>query len=306
MIVGYNRGVSLVGIGTEQIVEAASFWCLPTPSTSSTLATNNFAWRCGDVWLKATAAGPERQKRSIAILDHLEGAEHLALPRALRTGDGLAIVEHAGLHWTAETAVSGAHPNPNSTADYYDAWAATRLLHEAFARVPHNAATSLIVNELRLRLRDVSLDEHQKYYAPVAKAAEILKRELDWIKSWTAQVIHGDVSHPNILLTPTGCHGFIDFEFVSIDPIEFDFATLITTLLVRSSLDGQTREAILAELIDSSRLDTARVLTAALARRWLAAVANLSYGDGPNFDILQRQLQHLSLFTPLAEASLAA
>jgi thiamine kinase-like enzyme len=140
----------------------------------------------------------------------------------------------------------------------------------------------------------------------MVQATELLTRELDWIESWAAQLIHGDVSHPNILLSAAGAHGFIDFEFLSIDPIEFDFAILITTLLVRSDLDGQTREAVLNDLVGASGMDPARILLAALAKRWLAAVANLTYEGGPNLEILQRQLRYISIFTPLTETSLKA
>ena len=87
--------------------------------------------------------------------------------------------------------------------------------------------------------------------------------------------------------------------------MEFDFATLITTLLVRSDLDGQTREAVLNDLVGASGMDPARILLAALARRWLAVAANLTYKDGSNLEILQRQLRHISIFTPLTEKRLS-
>lgn len=295
----------MTALAAECIAEAANLWHLPTPTESSALATNNLVWRCGDAWLKASSAGRQRRERGVRILDQLQDVERVALPCALRTGDGRAIVEYAGLHWTAETALSGKHPDPNNTDDYQAAWAATCALHEALLTIKFDVALkSQVVDELRARLREAPLVGEHINQAPMLQATELLTRELDWIERWPPQVIHGDVSHPNILLSSVATHGFIDFEFVSLDPIEFDFATLITTLMVRSHLDGQTREAVLNELVGASGMDPARILLAALARRWLAVVANLAYDDGPNLEILQRQMQHISIFTPLTEKSL--
>jgi Ser/Thr protein kinase RdoA (MazF antagonist) len=294
----------MTALGAECIAHAASLWRLPAPTESSALAANNLVWRCGDAWLKASSAGHQRCERAVRILDQLQDLESVALPCALRTGDGRAIVEYRGLHWTAETALTGTHPNPNRGADYQEAWAATCALHEALLAIkPDVALKSQVVHELRVRLREAPLGGRINQ-VPMLQATRLLTRELDWIESWVPQVIHGDASHPNILLSSVGVHGFIDFEFASVDPVEFDFATLITTLMVRSDLDGQTREAILNALVEASGLDRARVLLAALARRWLAVAANLAYDDGPNLEILQRQMQHISIFTPLTEKSL--
>jgi Ser/Thr protein kinase RdoA (MazF antagonist) len=295
----------MTALGAECIAETANLWHLPAPTESSALATNNLVWRCGDAWLKASSAGHQRRERAVRILDQLQDLKSLALPRALRTGDGRAIVEYRGLHWTAETALTGTHPNPNRRADYQEAWAATCALHEALLAIkPDVALKSQVVHELRVRLREAPLVGERINQVPMLQATKLLTRELDWIESWVPQVIHGDVSHPNILLSPVGTHGFIDFEFASVDPIEFDFATLITTLMVRSDLDGQTREAILKALVDASGIDQARILLAALARRWLAVAANLTHDDGPDLEILQRQMHHISIFTPLTEKSL--
>lgn len=290
----------MTGLPAARIAEAAGFWGLASPSEASALATNNLVWRCGDVWLKATSAGPARRERAIRITDQLSQARRFALPRALKTDNGRSIVEHAGFFWTAETALSGRHPDPNSARDYREAWAATSALHQALRHIAEGASESLIVQELRARIEEAQGNARCMAHAPIAEAAELLTGELEWIESWTAQTIHGDVSHPNILLSQPGVPGFIDFEFTSLDPIEFDFATLATTLLVRSNLDGQTRERVLTELIQFSGLDPARLLLAILARRWLAVVANLTYDDGPNPDVLRRQLQHFEAITPLA------
>lgn len=296
----------MTGLAAERIAEAARFWGLGAPSETSALATNNLVWRCGNAWLKATSAGRGRRERAIRVTDQLTNTHRLALPRTLKTDDGRSIVEHAGLYWTAETAISGTHPDPDVVSDYHGAWAATCALHQALYPLTDGASESLIVDELRIRLDQVQRNRRCMEYAPIAEAAGLLTSEFEWIESWTPQTIHGDVSHPNILLSHTGVHGFIDFEFMSLDPIEFDFATLATTLLVRSNLDGQTRETVLTELIRSSGLDPARILLATLTRRWLAVVANLTYDDGPNPEILQRQLQHFSIITPLAIRCLKA
>jgi thiamine kinase-like enzyme len=212
-------------------------------------------------------------------------------------------VDYASLHWTAETALTGSHPDTNRAADYIAAWGAASALHGALSSVKQPAIVSHVVDDLRTRLDQALPSAPQLDHPALVRATDLLRSKLAWIESWTPQMIHGDLSHSNILLSTSGIHGFIDFEFVSFDPIEFNFATLITTLLVRSELDGQTRAAILNQLIQTSGKAPARLLIAVLVRRWLAVMANLTFEGGPKLEVLQRQFQHVSTIVPLVEQS---
>ncbi|HEV3157373.1 MAG TPA: phosphotransferase [Candidatus Baltobacteraceae bacterium] len=260
-------------------------------------------WRCGDVWLKASTDGREARERAVRVLDQLDGMGRLSFPTFLRNADGRCIVERGGYCWTAETALIGRHPDPNHEADYAEAWSAIATLHETFRALEVPFISTSIVTELHDGLETLA-PKLRSRYSIFDSSAALLDAELSWIETWKAQIIHGDLSHPNILLSAENGHGFIDFEFISRDPIEFDYATIVTTLLVRSDLDRLRKKSILADLLGTLGIDHARIFIATLARRWLATAANLTHAQGTNVDVLARQLTHLEEIAPLAERAL--
>lgn len=283
----------------------AERWGLDTPGPTSALATNNGVWRCGDVYLKAFVSDLSRRKHEIALLNRLIVAGFGLVPNILPTKDGSPSIERNGVLWTAESRLKGRHPNADSIDDYSRIGHGIVILHAAMSKIKlENIADGCVADLHRSLL--YSPPSTNSLPAVTRKAAALLRDALPWIEAWPRTMTHGDLTHPNIIITDNGSCGFLDFEFTSNNSYAFDVAAVATTLFVRSTLDGVARrEAWHGLLAASDRFCESQIIIATLARRWISFVWNLRQPNS-SADVYRKHIRHLDTLVPMATATLAS
>ncbi|KAF1048260.1 MAG: Homoserine kinase [Xylophilus sp.] len=270
------------------IRHAASLWGLSGTGAPTTFSTNGVVRRFGNCWLKGRK--DRRQcEREIAAMGFLRADSRVHVPRLVPNARGDSLACTGGTCWFVEESLCGVHPDADDGTAYQEAAAAVGRLHAALEHLAGEGIPCSTLAQIHAAL-EIGRPE------PILRSTgELIAHRLRDIGGWETQVIHGDLSHPNLLVAPDGQYGFIDFEFLARDAREFDVAILVITALCRSHLSDDAKAAAVQGISEAAGLPAERLLLAAVAKRWLAAISNLAFPGGPSRAALSVQLAHLEI-----------
>jgi thiamine kinase-like enzyme len=271
---------------------ASQDWGLCGLGEPSPLSTNGTVRRYDGYWLKARFSR-EQCEREVAILKHLSSSTKIRVPRLKENSKGAFLGFYGGQYWYVEENINGTHPGLNSAGLYALVAKNTCILHDELLGLPPLYCGCSTISRLEENLQDaeIFIDNIEI----LKKTENYISCQLDVMRKWPQQYIHGDLSHPNIIIDDCGICGFIDFEFFALGPREFDFATILVTALARASLAKREEEWVLRNISSISNISEESLLLACLAHRWMAALSNLKHSH-PSNAALQNQLRHIDIF----------
>lgn len=158
--------------------------------------------------------------------------------------------------WKLAGRVKGEMPEPSHLALYPALACGLGHLHNALREVSaeYSPLTPSLIDDIE---RYVDLFKNStretfnlvEEYNLLEEATELIEKKIQLIKSQEPHLIHGDFSHPNLLIHNKLLVGVLDFEFASMDPGIMDLATLTLTLILRSG--EKDIEGIIDHMIDA-------------------------------------------------------
>lgn len=284
----------MTGISAEYS-EIPSAWELNHNYERLEGAGNKSVWRSGEVVIKKTNRFTiwEANKLFFAISE--DKSFNISLPRLFLTRSCRPEMQVGKDIWWAETFLPGSHPSTDSPEDYKIIGQIARSFHDGIncnSQIQSILPKESYTTDLITTLNNDSVPLFNKSLFLI-EVCNFLKLAAPWLNDLPRKIIHGDLSMGNIIFDANINGGLIDFDFLSHDPIEFDLAVCLTTILLRSHMDGKNKNIALRELLNGyGNISQKQLFITVLARRFLALSSNLKHPE-PSKVIIKRQMLHI-------------
>jgi len=270
----------------------AKHWHIFEPIVHTELGVSRVTWRVGQrFWLSQSeerrTAELTRQAKLMKRLRCFLEDEHLSIsvPEVILSLNGQIVVEEGGYGWCVTRHLHGFHPDMGEPT-IYPALAEGLARFHREVRLFSDRERAALPEGICINARKSIARMHVAHFVPfteypdeqelLVRAGEWLRPRLQEFEILPRQTIHGDWTPRNVLFASSGGHIYLnavlDFEAMALDQVHVDVASMCSTLLMWSGLDG------VDELIDSllntyenlseSPLEHDQVFTAMLAH-WL-------------------------------------
>jgi macrolide phosphotransferase len=215
---------------------------------------NRRAWRVSDtLWL--TSSQPEyvpSVERELQLLHALAAplaASGIAVPEPVVCTDGALFEVEGGRVWWITKHIAGRAPDPHSDQDYRTVVIGLAVLHRCLRETHGLRPVSPIDMAQDFELGVQGSDARRALFTSEQRVAladgiDFVRSRLDMLRSLPRQLVHGDVSHPNLLVDER-LSGVLDWEWAKIDSVITDLATVGLTRLIRGGGSVSNLDALL-------------------------------------------------------------
>ena len=236
----------------------AKHWHICEPIDHTELGVSRVTWRVGQrYWLSQSeerrSAELTRQAKLMESLRCFLEDEHLSIsvPEVIPGLNGHLVVEDSGYGWCVARHLHGFHPDSGDLT-IYPALAEGLARFHREVRLFSDRERADLSEGICVNARKSIARMDAAHFVPFTKYAEeqeLLMRAGDWLQPrlqkferLPRQLIHGDWTPRNVLFAASGDHVYLkavlDFEAIALDPVHVDVASICSTLLMWSGLDG--------------------------------------------------------------------